>query len=64
MPESESAVLIEKLQRARRRWKAIAIGLSVVLAILVTHTVMQAKLARERAVAGQHRAASAQLKAL
>jgi hypothetical protein len=64
MPESESAVLIEKLQRAKRRWKTTAISLSLVLAILMTYTVMQAKVATERAVAAQHRAASAELKAL
>jgi hypothetical protein len=50
MSESESAVLIEQLRRAKGRWKAAAVGLSFVLAIFLVGTgyaVIQMKLATE-----------------
>jgi hypothetical protein len=57
MPESESAALIEQLRRAKRRWKAVAISLSLVLTILLIaagFVVIQNRLAaaveRERAI--------------
>jgi hypothetical protein len=33
MSESESAALIERLRRAKRRWKAVAISLMVMLVV-------------------------------
>jgi hypothetical protein len=38
MSESESAVLIERLRRAKRRWKTVAIGLSLVLTVFLITT--------------------------
>jgi hypothetical protein len=63
MPESDSATLVEQLRRAKRRWKAVAIGLSVVLSALLVYAVTQIKLATERAELEQERAARAALEA-
>jgi hypothetical protein len=35
MTEAESAVLIKRLRRAKRRWKALALTLSLVLTLFV-----------------------------
>jgi hypothetical protein len=35
MTESETAALVEDLRRAKRRWKAIAIGLALVFAMVL-----------------------------
>jgi hypothetical protein len=40
MSESEATVLIARLRRAKRRWKAIAIGLSFILAVFLVTTVL------------------------
>ena len=63
MPESDFAALVEQLRRAKRRWKAVAIALSVVLSALLVHAVIQMKLATERAQLEQERAARAALEA-
>jgi hypothetical protein len=63
MPEPESAVLIEKLRRANRLWKAAAISLALVLAMLVANNfwqlqVAEAEMYRLQAEAETYRAAA------
>jgi len=63
MPEPESSALIEKLRRANRRWKTIAISLAMILTMLVVNNFWRAKLAAQRAEAEAYRAVAAEHKA-
>ena len=63
MSESESAALIEQLRRAKRRWKAAAISLSVILFVVTGLVVTQIRLATERITAERERAIHAELEA-